>query len=83
MQDLFGWEKDRQPTTTAQYDDETVEDFGDSEKEVMIEQARKALSGTSNSSALGPDGINYKLLKAIKDTRFGREVLEEVTTNLI
>ena len=60
-----------------------MEDFGDSEKEVMIEQARKALSGTSNSSALGPDGINYKLLKAIKDTRLGKEVLEEDATNLI
>ena len=83
VQDLFGWDKDRQPTTTAQCDDERVEYFGHSEKEVMIEQVRKALSGTSNSSAPGPDGINYKLLKAIKDTRLGREVLEEVATNLI
>ena len=83
VQDLFGWDKDRQPTTSTQYDNERVEDFGDSEKGVMIEEVRKPLSGTSNSSAPGPDGINYKLLKAIKDTRLGREVLEEVTTNLI
>ena len=34
----------------------------------MIEKVRKALGGTSNSSAPGPDGINYKLLKVIKDT---------------
>ena len=83
VQVLFEWDKDRQPTTTAQYDDERMEDIGDSEKEVMIEQVRKALSGTSNSSATGPDSINYKLLKEIKDTRLGREVLEEVATNLI
>ena len=82
VRDLFGWDEDRQPTTNIQCD-ERVNGIGDNEKETMIEQVRKALSGTSNSSAPGPDGINYKLLKAIKDTRLGKEVLKEVTTNLI
>ena len=82
VRDLFGWDEDRQPTTNIQCD-ERVNDIGDNEKETMIEQVRKALSGTSNSSAPGPHGINYKLLKAIKDTRLGNEVLKEVTTNLI
>ena len=41
-------------------------------KEVM-EWVRDALSGTNNNSAAGPDGVGYKLIKAIRDTRLGCE----------
>ena len=33
---------------------------------------------TKNGSAPGPDGISYRLIKAIRDTRLGRELIEEV-----
>lgn len=82
VQDLFGWDEDRQPTITIKHD-ESVNHIGDSEKETMIEQVREVLSATSNTSAPGPDSVNYKVLNAIKDTRLGGEVLEEGATNLI
>ena len=33
---------------------------------------RRALGKTKNGSAPGPDGISYRLIKAVKDTRLGR-----------
>ena len=39
---------------------------------------RRALSKTKNTSAPGPDGVTWKLLKMIKDTRLGRAVLDDV-----
>ena len=43
---------------------------------------RKALGGTKNGSAPGPDGISYRLIKAVRDTRLGRELIEEIVDNL-
>lgn len=57
VQDLFGWDEERQPITTEQRG-KRITYIGDREKEDMIEKVRKALGGTSNSSAPGPDGIN-------------------------
>jgi len=37
-----------------------------------------ALKKTRNNSAPGPDGISWKLLKAIKDTRLWKVVVEDV-----
>ena len=37
-----------------------------------------ALSGTKNNSAAGPDGVGYRLIKAVWDTGMGTKVLEEV-----
>ena len=82
VQDLFGWDENRQPTRVPQ-PEERRNDIGDNEGRFMVAQVIKALSGTSNSSAPGPDGVSYKLLKAIKDTRLGKDVVEEVATNLI
>ena len=82
VQDLFGWDENRQPTRVPQ-PEERRNDIGDNEGRFMVAQVIKALSGTSNSSAPGPDGVSYKLLKAIKDTRLGKEVVEAVATNLI
>jgi len=39
---------------------------------------RTALSRTKNTSAAGPDGVTWRLLKIVKDTRLGRAVLEDV-----
>ena len=43
---------------------------------------RRALGKTKNGSAPGPDGISYRLIKAVKDTRLRRELIEEVVDNL-
>ena len=52
-----------------------------SEVEVM-EWVRSALSGTKNNAAAGPDGIGYRMIKAVRDTKLGMEVLGEVVAAL-
>ena len=52
-----------------------------SEDEVM-EWVRGALSGTKNNSAAGPDEVGYRLIKAVRDTKLGIEVLGEVVAAL-
>ena len=48
-----------------------------------IESAvRWALGKTKNGSAPGPDGISYRLIKAVRDTRLGGELIEELMDNL-
>ena len=42
-----------------------------------------ALGHTKNGSAPGPDGISYHLIKAVRDTRLGQELVDEVVDNLI
>ena len=42
-----------------------------------------ALGVTKNRSAPGPDGIGYRLIKAVRDTRLGRELVDEVVDNLV
>ena len=42
------------------------------------ERVLRALMKTRNNSAPGPDGITWRLLKALKDTRLGRAVLDDV-----
>ena len=48
----------------------------------VMEWVRGALSGTKNNSAAGPDGVGYRLIKAVRDTRLGNELLEEVVAAL-
>ena len=43
---------------------------------------QKALGRTKNGSAAGPDGISYRLIKAVRDTRLGRELIEEEVDSL-
>ena len=45
-------------------------------------ELKKALQGTSNSSAPGPDGISYRFIKAIKDTELGKNLFHQLATNL-
>ena len=47
-----------------------------------MEWVRNALSGIKNNSAAGPDGVGYRLIKAIRDTRLGNELLGEVVAAL-
>ena len=51
-------------------------------REELENSDRRALGRTKNGSAPGPDGISYRLIKAVKDTRLGRELIEEVVENL-
>ena len=43
----------------------------------------RALGRTKNGSAPGPDGIGYRLIKAVRDMRLGRERVDEVVDNLV
>ena len=42
-----------------------------------------ALGRTKNELAPGPDGISYRLIKAVQDTRLGRELVDEVVDCLV
>ena len=76
MRDLFGEEAAR--------DTVIVEGGGECpySRDQVMEWVRVALSGTKNNSAAGPDGVGYRLIKAVQDTRLGSEVMEEVVAAL-
>ena len=48
----------------------------------VMEWVHSALSGTKNNSAAGPDGVGYRMIKAVRDTKLGIEVLGEVVAAL-
>ena len=48
----------------------------------MLGTVYKGLSGTSNTSAPGPDGISYRIWKAANKTRLGEELIIQVAANL-
>ena len=76
VRDLFGEESSRETVV--------VEEGGEcpySGDDVM-EWVQAALSGTKNNSAAGPDGVGYRLIKAVRDTRLGREVMGEIVAAL-
>ena len=50
--------------------------------EELEENVRTALRGTSNKSAPGPDGISYRFIKTILDTRIGRGLVREMAVSL-
>ena len=76
VKDLFG-EETTQATVVAEGGGECP--YGEDE---VMEWVRNALSGTKNNSAAGPDGVGYRLIKAVQDTRLGTEVLGEVVAAL-
>lgn len=45
--------------------------------EDTMTQIRHLLKETRNDSAPGPDGVSWKLLKMIRDTKLGKVVLED------
>ena len=76
VRDLFGEEAAQNAIGMGEY----VEcPYGTDE---VMEWVRSALSGTKNYSGAGPDGVGYRLIKAIRDTRLGYELLGEVVTAL-
>ena len=52
-------------------------------REEVGSSVRRALGRTKNRSAPGPDGISYRLIKSVRDTRLGRELVEEVVDHLV
>ena len=46
------------------------------DKQELLAKVYTALSGTSNTSAPGPDGISYKTLKAANKTPLGRALMD-------
>ena len=76
VRDLFGEESAR----------ETVVMEGGGEcpysGDKVMEWVQAALSGTKNNSAAGPDGVGYRLIKAVRDTRLEREVMGEIVATL-
>ena len=45
--------------------------------EELAGKVREALWGTSNRSAPGPDGISYRFIKLVLDTKLGEEMVGE------
>ena len=43
---------------------------------------RRALGKTKNGLAPGPDGVGYGQIEAVRYTRLGRELIEEIVDNL-
>ena len=43
---------------------------------------RRALGRTKDGSAPGPDGVGYRLIKAVRDTRLKGELIEEIVDYL-
>ena len=76
VRDLFGEEAPRVSVVVGE-----GEECPYSEDEVM-EWVCGALSGTKNNSAAGPNGVGYRMIKAVRDTKLGIEVLGEVVAAL-
>ena len=51
-------------------------------RQELLTKGYTALSGTSNTSAPGPDGISYKTLKADNKTPLGRALMGQVAQQL-
>ena len=76
VRDLFGGETAQVSVVVGE-----GEECPYSEDEVM-EWVRSALSGTKNNSAAGPDGVGYRMIKAVRETKLGIELLGEVVAAL-
>ena len=62
---------------------EEREEYGEEEVKVMAERVERALMGTKNSLASGPDEIGYWLIKAMKDIALGKGLFEEIAIRLV
>ena len=72
----FLWDEDR-------LEEEATTEGPVYDVEEMLEKTYAALLGTSNSSALGPDRINYKILRMANQTCLGVQLMVQVATNLV
>jgi len=83
IRDHFGWRNEGRKVDKIEEERERYPGLTGINQEKMEELVRKALPGTSNRSAPGPDGIGYKLIKRVLDLKLGRELIGEVAENLI
>jgi len=83
IRDHFGWRNDGRKVDEMEEERERYPGLTGISQEKMEELVRKALAGTSNRSAPGPDGIGYKLIKRVLDLKLGSELIREVAENLI
>jgi len=83
IKDHFGWRNAGMKVDEEEEEREKYPGLTGIKQEKMEELVRKALAGTSNKSAPGPDGIGYKLIKRVLDLKLGRELIGEVPENLI
>jgi len=80
VKDHFSWREDGRGVEEAEREEEKR---GPTDRQGQLEEeVRKALSGTSNSSAPGPDGIGYRLIKMVLGRKLGDELMKEVARNL-
>jgi len=83
IRDHFGWRNEVRKVDEEEEERERYPGLTGINQEKMEELVRKALAGTSNRAAPGPDGIGYKLIKRVLDLKLGRELIGEVAENLI
>ena len=57
--------------------------WGVEEVERMKDLVEKALMGTKNLLVPGPDGVSYRLIKAVRDRPLGQGVMREVAETLL
>ena len=74
----FHWEEGGQPLEEKE---EERKGPGYSVQE-LVDKLRKALQGTSNTSAPGPDRISYRFIKAVTGTIFREELLVQIAKEL-
>jgi len=83
IRDHFGWRNEGRNVDEIEEERERYPGLTGINQEKMEELLRKALAGTSNKSAPGPDRIRYKLIKRVLDLKLGSELIREVAENLI
>ena len=80
VRDLFGW---REGTIDLEETQAVKREWGVKDIEETKVFVEKALIGTKNSSAPGPDWVSYQLIKAVRDTPLGQGVIKEVAESLL
>ena len=80
VRDLFGW---REGMTDLEETEAAKREWGVEEVEKMKTLVERALMGTKNASALGPDGVSYRLIKAVRDMPLGQGLMKEVAESLL
>ena len=80
VRDLFRWGEGLIDLKGIETDQR---EWGVEEVEKMKALVEKALMGAKNSSAPGPDGVSYRLIKAVRDTPLGQGVIKEVVESLL
>jgi len=82
IRDHFGWRNEGRKVDEEEEEKERYSGLTSINQEKMEKLVRKALAGTSNKSAPGPDGIGYKLIKQVLNLKLGSELIREVAENL-